>query len=199
MKISEIILLLSCVLVHNYGYADVSHGVLEKYKQNDIFVCVGIYSCVSLARAINAKYAELLGIDESQVLVDHARAIFPKDFNRTITNYHIYHGGMSEFRNIIFTINKPMTIFLGNHFPSIDEVRSNTILQELDVLKEHPVKTHTVLIDYVNYAGTDAFGGVSLNEIKSRLLEINGNYRFSLEKGGRLEKEEKAILVAYVS
>lgn len=202
MKIINQIALLSLSLfAHSYVYADISHGVLEKHKKNDVFICVGIYSCVSLARALNAGFTELHGIDESKVLVDHARVIFPKDINSNpfnVTDYHMHHGAIDEFQDIIFKINRPMTIFLGSHSPSIDEFKVNTVLDELDVIKMHPIKTHTILIDYVNYAGTDAFGGISLDALRNKLLEINSQYRFSMEKGGRLEKEAQAILVAYI-
>ena len=41
---------------------DVADGVLEKYK-NRIFVTTGIRSCVNIARALNANFAEIYGLE----------------------------------------------------------------------------------------------------------------------------------------
>lgn len=181
--------------------AEVGDGVLKQYKQNNVFVCLGIYSCISLARALNAGFTELHGIDEDEVLVNHANIIFPKDTNDNpfnVTNYHVHLGGLEKFKEIISHINEPITILLGNHFPDVDQTNINNILHELEIIKNHKIKTHAILIDYINYSGTPAFGNISLTDIKRKITDINPKYIFSLKRGGHLGKEEKAILVAYI-
>lgn len=190
------------ICFHSFLLAEISHGVLEKHKKNDIFVCMGIYSCVNLARALNAGFRELHGIDEDKVLVDHAKVIFPQDINNNpfnITNYNMHHGGLQKFIKIIFKICTPMTILLGSHYPDVDCPKTNEILQELDAIKNHPIKTHTILVDHINFANTDSWKNISLKDIKKKILEINPRYTFYLEKGGRLEDEENAILVASIT
>ena len=153
------------------------------------------------ARALNAGFTELHGIDEDKVLVEHARQIFPKDINSNpynITNYHIYHGDFNTLAAIIAHINQPITFLLSSNFPDIELVKTNYILQELEQIKHHSIKTHTIMIEYIQYEGEYRFGSVSLDEIKEKILTINPYYRFSFEKGGHLEREEKAILVAYL-
>lgn len=181
--------------------AEVAHGVLEKYKNNRVFVCSGIYGCVNLARALNANYTKMYGIDSDTVLVDHAKAIFPQDINNKSCvgkEYSFYHGNNEEFKNIILNINEPMTILLGSHYPRLDQEVYNSVLEELNVIQSHSIKNHTILIDYIHHAGTRAFGYVTLDEIKDKLQEINSDYRFAFAKGGHLEKEEGAMLVAYI-
>lgn len=198
--IKKITFLLFFVLLNNALEADVAHGVLEKYKNNNIFICTGIYSCVSLARALNAGFTELHGIDENDVLVDHARIIFPHDINNNpynVKNYNFHLGGLEKLEAVISHINTPITFLLSSCFPDMDGTTTNRILDELEIIKRHPIKRHTILVEYVNYAGTSRFGNISLDAIKAKLLAINPYYKFSLEKGGILEKEENAILVAY--
>lgn len=197
----KIFLLFCTVLFNHFLNPEVAHGVLEKYKNNRVFVCSSIYGCVNLARALNAGYTKMYGIDNDPVLVEHAKVIFPQDINNTSCvgkEYSFYYGGIEKFKNIILNINEPMTILLGSHYPCIDTEVYNSVLEELNIIQEHPIKTHTILIDYIHHAGTRAFGYVALEEIKKKLQEINADYRFTLAKGGHLEKEEGAILVAYL-
>lgn len=187
--------------IFNFCQADVAGGVLEKYKQNNVFVCVGIYSCVNLARAFNANYRTVHGIDEDEVLVKHARTIFPHDINENrfrITDYHIHDGDLETFEQIINSISAPMTIFLGNHCPEYDKPVYNNVLEQLDVIKRHPLNNHVVCIDYIHHAGTPAFGNITLEQIKAKLHEINPDYRCAFEQGGIVESEKNAILVAYI-
>jgi hypothetical protein len=204
MNIRNRILVVSAItlmLTNNLAYAEVAHGVLEKYKKNSIFVSTGIYSCISLARALNAGFRELHGIDEDEVLVNHAKTIFPHEINQNlynVKNYTMHHGGAAKLEKVIAQINSPITFLLSSHFPDIDQVKPNNILQELDVINNHPIKTHTILIDYIQHANTARFGDITLEAILEKLREINPRYLFAFEKGGHLEEEEKAILVAYM-
>lgn len=200
MKSMKHILLLVSALLVSDSSADVSRVVLEKYRKNDVFLCVGIHNCVSFAWAERAGFSEFYGIDEDNILVEHGKIVFPKDLveSRRPITYAMYHGGIETFETIVNSINKPMTIFLSNHYFGIKQTPVNNILQELDTLKNHPIRSHTILIDDIHHAGTPAFGNITLDEIKIKLLEINPNYAFSFEKGGHLEKESNAILVAFI-
>lgn len=194
-------ILLSFFVLNSPLYADISPGVLEKYKNNNIFICVGIYSCINLARALNSGFREIHGIEEDEILVRHAHIIFPQDISENryhVTNYHIHHGSLEKLQEIVFYLDKPATIFLGNNYPDIGQIKINNVLEELEIIRCHHIKTHTILIDFINHAGTPEFGNVSLDDIKSKLLEINSNYVFHFEKGGCVEREDNAILVACV-
>lgn len=193
------IAILSVHLLHNISYADVAHGVLERYKKGNTFICVGLGSCVSLARAFNAKFVHMHGLDEDDVFVEHAKAIFPESFRIAASkNYHIHKGGTEELQAIMKDINEPVTILLGSHHPDIDDVKPNTVLDELEAIRQHSINTHTILIEYIQYADTELFGNISLDEVKNKLLEINRRYSFAFADGGHLEKDKNAILVAYV-
>jgi hypothetical protein len=91
-----------------------------------------------------------------------------------------------------------VTILLGNYHPDIDYIKPNAVLDELEAIRQHPINTHTILIEYIQYADTELFGNISLDEVKDKLLEINRRYSFAFADGGHLEKDKNAILVAYV-
>lgn len=176
---------------------DVAHGVLEKCR-NRVFVGTGMGNYITIARAINGGFDEIFSLEEDEVLVEHKKYLVPKDKN--FHNYHAIQGNPArDLFSLIVSINEPMTLFLGNYLPNIDDlIPTNFLLDELDQIKHHPIKTHTILIDYIHYADTQLFGNVTLQSIKDKLLEINHLYQFRFEKGGHLEKEENAVLVAYL-
>lgn len=195
--------LLTMVIVSNgVLYADVLSSILRKYKHNDIFICMGIHSCESPANALNIGFRTLHLIDENNILVKHARIIFPRDLtenvNRVSRDYHIHHGGIEVLAAVINSIDVPMTLFLSNHYFGVERLVKNNILDELQLIKEHPIKNHVIIIDYINHAGELSFGGVTLEAIQEALIAINSKYQFMFDQGGHLGKEHNALLIALV-
>lgn len=195
-------LLLVVLICSSTLYADVFPHVLRKYKRNDLFVCMGIHSCESPANALNIGYKTLHLIDSNVILVNHAKIIFPKDLtvnvNKVSKDYHIHHGEIEAFEHIIADIDVPMTIFLSNHYFGAGKITENNVLDELDLIKGHPIKDHVIMIDYIHHQGTPEFGNISIATIQDKIREINPLYQFVLEQGGHLGKEAYALLVAYI-
>ena len=87
--------------------------------------------------------------------------------------------------SVIKNIKAIMTIYLDAHFCfsgtsySID-AGYYPLLIELDELKKHPIKRHTILIDDVSLIKDGTFG-FTLDDVKNKLLEINPKYQFSLD------------------
>lgn len=183
--------------------AEVAHGVLEKYP-NKVFVGTGIYSSINIGRALNANFPAIYCMDADQVLVDHARTIVPSYIHekprKHLKSWRAIHGDpKKDLLYLINSIHTPITFLLSSHFPDVDDqTKQNDVLFELNQIKQHPIKTHTILIEYIHWAGTPFFGGITLQMIKDKLLEINPRYSFTFETGGHLEEETNAILVAYI-
>lgn|GEM_PF-2467391 len=180
--------------------AEVAKGVLEKYRKSNAFVCVGVYSCSNLAYALDADYTQLYVIDEDQIMIDHAKIIFPRHTNpnnKNLKSCEFYHGDHHSFQTAMNRIDKPATIILGNYFPDGDGYQPNDIMHYLDIIQLHGIISHAILVDYINHAGTPRFGNVSLETIIAKLLEINPNYKLYFEKGGILGNEDHAVLVAH--
>ena len=64
-------------------------------------------------------------------------------------------------------VNKPSLIFLDGHFSD-----GNPLWGELEILKNHHINTHTIIVDdFPNYFSNREY------ELKSKLKEINPNYK----------------------
>ena len=198
------LLSLACFLsavTNNALHAEIAKGVLEKYRKSNVVLCVGIYSCSNLAYALNADYNELYALDEDQILLDHAKIIFPRytnPDNKSLKSCDFYQGDHTAFATIMNLIRKPVTIILGNCFPDGNGSQPNDIMLYLDIIQRHGILSHAILIDHINYAGTARFGNVSLETIIAKLLEINPHYKLYFDKGGVLGNEDHAVLVAHI-
>ncbi len=201
MKIIKILIL--SFLTSFIVKADIFPHTLDKYT-NQVFVCTGIASGEIFARAIEVNcstnaFSEIYGVEENLMLVNHSQQfVIPKYINdykpKNIDLHRVYHSNsVTDLANIISTIDKPITFVLASQFPDwVNPEKNNYILQELDQIKKHHIKEHTILIDYIY------FGNISLESMKNKLLEINADYKFKLENGGYIGKEENAVLVAYL-
>lgn len=184
--------------------ADITFQVLQKYT-NDVLVCTGIASgeIFGYAIAINAKngaFSEIYGVEENGILANHSQKfVIPKYIkeykSKNLNLCQVYHqNSVLYLGNIIDKIDKPITFVLSSQFPDwVDPEKNNLVGLELDQIKKHHVKKHTILIDYIY------FGNINLEAIKNKLLEINPNYKFQFENGGLLGREKEAFLVAYLN
>jgi len=181
--------------------ADIFCRILEKYP-NPVFLCTGVASGEIFARAIEAHvatgaFSEIYGVEEDAILARHSyQFVIPKyviDYKpQNITQFRGYcQNSVTGLAAIIKGINKPITFVLASQFPDwVNSEKKNYILEELDQIKQHHIKEHVILIDYIH------FGDISL--VINKLLEINPNYKFRFENGGHMGKEENEVLVAYL-
>ena len=87
---------------------------------------------------------------------------------------------------VIKDIDSPITFWLDGHFSGGSTALGSEacpILKELDQIKKHPIKTHTILIDDLRVFGTHSFNFITIDQIKEKILEINPNYTFWYENG----------------
>jgi heterodisulfide reductase subunit A-like polyferredoxin len=69
------------------------------------------------------------------------------------------------------------------------------LLDELEVIKNHPVKNHTIMIDDIRCCGTDYFDFITKEQLENKIKEINPKYVITYEDSW----EPKDILVARLS
>ena len=84
---------------------------------------------------------------------------------------HLFLGDSNErMEEMLELIKEPSLIFLDGHFNNGDP-----LWKELEILKNHPIKTHTIIVDDMpNYYGNG-------EKVKEKLLEINPNYTLVYE------------------
>jgi hypothetical protein len=108
-----------------------------------------------------------------------------------IHKVHLFLGDSNErMKEMLELVKESSLIFLDGHFNN-----GNPLWKELEILKNHPIKTHTIIVDDMpNYFGD----GI---EVKRKLLEINPNYEFTQEDSynpGPDKINKNHQLIAYI-
>lgn len=97
----------------------------------------------------------------------------------------LYYGDSSKIlKDIVHPINTTITFWLDGHWSGDDTGHGDIyypLLQELDQIKYHPIKNHTLIIDDVRLFNTEWDLGLSI--IQNKVLEINPMYKFTFEYG----------------
>jgi hypothetical protein len=99
---------------------------------------------------------------------------------------------------ILSVIDEPVTFWLDGHHSCEDTALGEfwaPLIQELDVIKNHHIKTHTIMIDDMRcWELPNPVHGFYKVDIFNKLKEINFDYQLSYEDG--VEKND--ILVAHL-
>lgn len=99
-------------------------------------------------------------------------------------NVKLYLGATADrLQEILYEIQEPAFFWLDAHFHD-----ASPTYRELEMIKAHPIKTHTILIDDISLY-------FDKNHIEKTILDINPNYIISYEPTWRDPKE---ILVAKI-
>ena len=183
---------------------------LEKYK-NDIYVETGFYMGESILKANQYDFKELHSIEINELFLNRGLEEIKK--LKLEKKIHL-HLGTSKIilKDLISKINSKITFYLDAHdlgyegtksfqFDSIDNC---PVLEELNIIKEHSIKEHTIIIDDIRiFDGTDNKNipyswakntGINSAVIKQKILEINPDYKFKFENG----IIQNDVLVAYI-
>ena len=163
--------------------------------KNDFFVETGTFGGDGIAKALSAGFKEIRSIESEVGHVRYARQRFSQD-----TNVYIFHGSSAEILwDVIQNISKPITFWLDAHiFPPVSGVKNCPLLEELEQIKRHPIKTHTILIDDMHCAGTAAFDFLTKEDLVKKILEINPDYTIRYVPGGDAGEYPVNVMVATV-
>lgn len=167
--------------------------IFKKYL-NDMFIETGSYLGDGIQQALNVGFQNIISIELSD-------KYYSISTNRFINNHNIKIIKGDSYKvlpDIIKDINTPITFWLDVHYSCEDTALGDhwsPLIQELDAIKEHNIKTHTILIDDMRcWEEPNATHGFYKDDIFKKLLEINPNYEFTYEDG--LQKND--ILVAHI-
>ena len=158
------------------------------------FVETGTYGGDGLQKALNAGFQEARSIEFDDHLVSGSRNRFA---NRA--NIKIYHGDSSkDLWNVIKDIDEPITFWLDAHIfpPRADGGKNCPLIEELEQIKQHPIKNHIILIDDMHCCGTAAFDFMGKEHFIAKLLEINPNYQIRYVDGGDDGEYKDNVMVA---
>lgn len=149
-------------------------------NKNEIFVEGGTSLGWGTATALQAGYQKIYTIELLQTLFDDAQKIFAKEI-ASGTVVSINGDTQTVLGQILKNINRPATFWLDAHFGKKykGEKPRCPLLAELDVIKQHAINTHTLLIDDIRLFGKAAHDFITIDQVKQKILEINPNYQIS--------------------
>ncbi len=159
---------------------------------NKYFIETGTNRGFGIGRALySGMFEEFYSIELAPHLYEYCKNLYA-DFK----NVHIFLGDSRQvLPQILEKISSPATFWLDGHYSSGETAKSltnNPILGELDCIKNHFLKNHTIMIDDAKLFGSAEFDFIEIEDLKQKLWEINPNYKISLYS----RKETNDMLLA---
>jgi hypothetical protein len=152
----------------------------EKYP-NPIWVETGSWHGDGIQQAIDAGFRELYSIELSHDL--YLRCV---DRFKDVPFVHLIEGDSSlVLDDLLNKLDKQITFWLDGHFSGGDTVcgkQNSPLMLELECIKRHSIKTHTIMIDDLR-DWTKGNHGFDVPMIKESILQINPEYKFFYEDG----------------
>ena len=161
--------------------AATSTDVFKKYP-NKYFIETGSFYGDGIQMALDAGFSQIYSIELSVDFYNHCVNRFQHS-----PVVHVLQGNSSDVLPILLSqIDDSATFWLDGHYSWGNTARGDTntpLLAELQAIAQHPIKSHTILIDDVRQFGTIEFDFIEIEEIIGKLMEINPNYVISYEDG----------------
>tara|TARA_B100001094_G_scaffold138211_1_gene133803 strand:+ start:3036 stop:3572 length:537 start_codon:yes stop_codon:yes gene_type:complete len=173
-----------------------SKDVLSKYK-NDIFVETGTLWGEAIDIALELGFKKIYSMEIDPEKVESNRDKFKKEIEEGIVE--IVEGDTFKiFKDVIAKVDSPATFWLDAHWDGdvLGEYKC-PLPFELEALLNHPIKTHTLLVDDRRLFGEiGSSWGEDLDEklLIEAMTDINSDYQISFEDG----HVEEDIIVAKV-
>jgi hypothetical protein len=170
-----------------------SKKVLLKYL-NPYFLETGTANgdCVKLA--LEVGFEKIFSIELDELLQNENIQKYQFFVNEGKINL-VTGDSLWEMSNIIPFLDKPTTFWLDAHQDFGPKgTKRCPLYEELSAIKYSNIKTHTILIDDMRMLGQWWGEGISIDELKNKILEINSDYKFTFEDGFT----PNDILVAYL-
>jgi hypothetical protein len=155
------------------------------------YIETGILYGESISKAIQSGFDKIYAIDINEKFVTENLKRFENEVN---TGKVTIMQGLSTdiLPKVLDTINEKSTIFLDAHDLEYEGIETHLydkenecpIIKELNIISNHQVKEHTIIIDDIMMIVSD-FGwskgyNINLDTIKNLILSINKNYKFEI-------------------
>jgi hypothetical protein len=186
--------LLASLLVNSIVVANMPPEGFAPFVRN-YFIETGTFYGNGVHQALRAGFKIIHSIELNRRLASRAALLF-----RNYKHVHIWHGDSgSMLYDLIKDIDEPVTFWLDGHNGAYNPNGENTpILRELEEIKYHHIKTHTILIDDMKCAGGPLFDFIGIAEIIAKIKEINAAYEITFIAGGDEAECPNNILVAQI-
>jgi hypothetical protein len=167
---------------------------------SDTFVETGTFQGETLNIIAQSNVSKIISLELSDVFVNSCRKRFENN-----PNIFIYKGNSKyDLYDKIKDIDSKITFWLDSHWsgtPDVgcDPVTICPVLEELDQIKQHSIKTHTIMIDDIRLMNNsdNKYEGfpVKIDQILTKLYEINPNYQIKYFDDYCAKND---VLVAYI-
>jgi len=173
--------------------------VLKNYP-NSVFIETGTYwgggiFAALRANVLGAGFEKIYSIEIDRYRFEDAVKLFEKNTNVII----IYGDSRVKLKEVLEEVSEPATIFLDAHFNrgEVEYFEECPILEELEAIKQHHIKSHTILVDnrhsFLNDLG---MSGIKQKTIIRHLKNINENYEITTDYGYIPKRTNDEIIVA---
>jgi len=168
------------------------NNLFERYKNTEYFVESGSFLGNGIQNAINAGFKYISSIELSPEFYYHCSEKF-----KNIENVKLFFGDTEDqLDDIISQINEPITFWLDGHNsggPTACGKHESPLMQELEIIKKHSIKTHTIIIDDLRCWKKPQYD-FDQKDVINFLKTINFEYKIVFEDG--IEKND--IVVAHI-
>lgn len=165
--------------------------------QNYYFIETGTFEGDSIAKVLQTGlFSEIYSMDIDPIRIQDSSHRF-----QSYSNVHIMQGDTAkDLKKILQKIDQSATFWLDAHrgSPGSPGEKNTPLLAELDQIKSHSIKTHTILIDDMHCCKTTLFDFLTKEQITQKILEINPDYKISYINGGEHGEYPDNIMVAQV-
>lgn len=193
-KIATMILAFLCFFTPDFIHSFAPGGFFQQFP-NRYFVETGTWE------GHGVLLADMAGCFQEIHTIELSEYYYQKnkigEANHTKPPVYVWFGDSGTvLGEVLKKMNEPATIWLDAHYSGNDTAKGigNTpILRELECIKNHPIKTHTILIDDVRLFGTAEFDYITLDVVLEKLKEINPSYVISIADA---QNSPRDILVA---
>jgi hypothetical protein len=166
------------------------YSLFNKYKKDcSIFFETGTHQGESVNDALTLGFEKIISVE---IVETYYKQCFEMFKNNPKVN--LFFGDSNELMpEMLKLVDKKSLFFLDAHKDGV-----TTLWGELELLKNHPIKTHTIIVDDMHSWFLN-----DLDAVKDSLLEINPNYFFVMEKQVKCNatntySNADAHLVAYI-
>ena len=161
---------------------------------NEYFIETGTYRGDTL-EIIKNNYKNVYSLELSNVFYNNSVDRFKHDKNIKI----FFGNSRYDLFNIISNINCPITFWLDSHWSCVENIGCDKdvlcpVLYELEQIKHHNIKSHTIMIDDIRLMDGVNFK-VTKEEILNKLYEINPDYKIVYYDDYTAKND---VLVAYI-
>lgn len=160
---------------YTYRNDSMTYKTLFELYVCECYVETGTGGGGTLSKALQCDYKKCISIEPWITMYEQCTKKFKAELDDGRLN--LYNGKSEKIlKSVLPKIHTQITFFLDahqNHPIERFNAGSNPIMEELAIIKNHTINTHTIICDdyeHFQYMGT------TLQDVESAILNINPNY-----------------------